>query len=946
MRRHTLFTILFILLSALTAVEAAPKRKKSTAKKPARTTAAAKPRTSGPFVVKADAPPAPKGLTGKNIALWQSHGRYFDQKEGEWAWQRSRLLGTVEDLFPQAFVVPYLIPMLENAGAYVMTPRERDVNDVEIIVDADGGLAQKGYRETNGSHKWRTADGVSGFAYTSSSLKGTDNPFRKGTLRMAETVTDEKKAPRAIWSADIPETGEYAVYVSYASLPESATDARYVVTSLRGTEEFTVNQTMGGGTWVYLGTFPFAAGTHPVVELVGVSSQEGKTVTADAVKIGGGMGNVVRGGDVSGYPRWGEGARYWLQWAGVPSSVYSPTSGSNDYEDDYKCRGMWVNWLAGGSKNLPGANGLGIPVDLSFAFHTDAGTTSEPGVSIGTLPIVSTKGEPLGNGRSRSTNKTFAQMVTNQIVGDIRELYDSDWTERKMRDRGYHEAMEPRVPAMLLELLSHQNFADMKLGLDPMFRFDVSRAVYKGMLKYLHETAGTPYVVQPLPVHDFAIAREENGSYLLSWKPTPDPLEPTAKADYYIVYERVADGVFTELAVVDDPYISVTPPDTEIYSYKVVAANDGGISFPSEVLALCDMHNDREQVTIVNGFTRVSGPTPVYRNGEVGFDYADDHGVPYIKDISFTGEQTEFRPSSEWISNDAPGHGSSRATHETEVVAGNTFDFVYIHGSAIRAAGHGFVSASLGAFVAGMPQTRIVDLILGKQKEISVGNDGATRFKPFTEELRTRLTDFCNDGGSLLVTGSYIGTDLFDNSFSSPSVKSADRQFARDVLGIEWRQAKATVTGGVREIRGRFRQFGGASPFEFEQQLNSECYAVESPESFIPTGTVNGSPILRYTENNFVAGTASILPTHRTVVLGFPFETIRTPQARDLLMGQILSFLSEHGDLSMSPSGRVRVYPETMIVPNRMEEEPASPAREPAILAQDSRSERKRRKES
>ena len=91
---------------------------------------------------------------------------------------------------------------------------------------------------------------------------------------------------------------------------------------------------------------------------------------------------------------------------------------------------------------------------------------------------------------------------------------------------------------------------------------------------------------------------------------------------------------------------------------------------------------------IVNGFTRISGPAEVYASGRVGFDYEEDHGVPYISDIHFTGLQTEFRPGVEWTSNDSPGHGSSRATHETEIFAGNTFDFVYIHGTAIRAAGH------------------------------------------------------------------------------------------------------------------------------------------------------------------------------------------------------------------------------------------------------------------
>lgn len=63
-----------------------------------------------------------EGLEGRHIALWQSHGNYYKNAKGTWGWQRPRLFCTTEDLFTQSFVVPYLIPMLENAGAVVFTP--------------------------------------------------------------------------------------------------------------------------------------------------------------------------------------------------------------------------------------------------------------------------------------------------------------------------------------------------------------------------------------------------------------------------------------------------------------------------------------------------------------------------------------------------------------------------------------------------------------------------------------------------------------------------------------------------------------------------------------------------------------------------------------------------------------------------------------------------------
>ena len=48
-----------------------------------------------------------------------------------------------------------------------------------------------------------------------------------------------------------------------------------------------------------------------------------------------------------------EGAKYWLQWAGVPDSIYSRTENADEYSDDFQSRGFWVNYLAGGSSVMP-----------------------------------------------------------------------------------------------------------------------------------------------------------------------------------------------------------------------------------------------------------------------------------------------------------------------------------------------------------------------------------------------------------------------------------------------------------------------------------------------------------------------------------------------------------------------------------------------------------------
>ena len=92
-----------------------------------------------PLVTKVSRPYTPtNGLQNRHIALWQSHGFYYEPKLNRWEWQRARCLQTVEDLYTQSFVLPYLVPMLENAGANVLLPRERDCQTAEIIIDNDG----------------------------------------------------------------------------------------------------------------------------------------------------------------------------------------------------------------------------------------------------------------------------------------------------------------------------------------------------------------------------------------------------------------------------------------------------------------------------------------------------------------------------------------------------------------------------------------------------------------------------------------------------------------------------------------------------------------------------------------------------------------------------------------------------------------------------------------
>lgn len=888
-----------------------------------------------------------KGLYGRHIAMWQSHGKYYEQKLQRWEWQRARIFETVEDLYTQSYVLPFLVPMLERAGAYVMMPRERDANPYEIIVDNDPVLAKSEedadnytfiniqsaqrshFSATNGDEVWSRADSQ-GFAYNKAQLLAGDNPFTEGSALKCTTIKKGKES-KAVWQPCIPKTGEYAVYVSYQTLPTSTHAARYTIRYNGGQTVVTVNQQMGGGTWIYLGTFPFREGLNPdeAVELSNVTDHAGDIVTADAVKIGGGMGNVARSlspgqqeensrhgifnlpPQISTYPRFCEGARYWMQWAGVPDSIYNLTDNKNDYSDDYKNRGLWVNWLAGGSEVLPEEKGLNVPLDLSFAFHSDAGTTLNDNI-VGTLAIYDTKhydGRFTGD-VPRTINRQLADLVQTSIVEDIRKAYEPRWNRRQMWDKSYFEAWQPRVPAMLLELLSHQNFADMRYGLDPRFRFLVSRAIYKGILRFISSERGEKAVVAPLPVHRMALKALNRGEVELTWLSTTDTLEPTAVSKQYIVYTRIDSAGWDEGMLVKKPLYRTKLSPNHIYSFKVEAVNDGGRSFPSEILSagLSAGYHEGSQANlalVINGFNRVSAPADFVAPGEAstqlaGFLDEVDHGVPYLKDISYIGRQKEFRRNIPWMDDDAAGFGDSYGDEEKNIIAGNTFDYTYTHGSALLSAGRSFVSCSREAVEdssVDLSSYVFVDLILGKQCQTKMGRGGTAplEFKTFTPSLELQLTKYLNLGGRLMVSGAYVGSDLWDNPLRIPESQldreelRKDQAFAQKVLKYKWRTGQAATGGNVYWTMPQ----PGSHPrsFNYYNRLNAESYVVESPDAIEPADTT-AQTVMRYGENNLSAAVAHIGKDYATFVMGVPFEAIRETGRRNALMQQILHLLN------------------------------------------------------
>lgn len=812
------------------------------------------------------------GLQNRHIALWASHGRYYDNKQNTWKWQRPKLFGTTEDLFTQTIVVPYLIPMLEKAGAVVFTPRERDWQRNEVIIDNDDRLPGTSYIEVNGKSAWKTTS-QRGFARHGGNYTDGENPFMAGTARMAKATNKKNGYSMISYQPRLPEEGRYAVYVSYQTVEGSVDDACYTVWHKGEQTEIRVNQRMGGGTWVYLGTFEFDRGSNEYnrVTVTNRSSRKG-VVTTDAVRFGGGMGNIERGGATSGMPRCLEGARYYAQWAGMPYNIYSSKNGTDDYGDDINTRSLMTNYLAGGSCYVPSRSGCNVPIELSLAIHSDAGYSNDGEEIVGSLAICTTKFNDgrLNAGISRMASRDLADALLQNAARDIRYKYGK-WNRRELYDRNYSETRMPEVPSAILETMSHQNFPDMLYGQDPNFRFTLARSIYKTLLRYINDQHGRTYVVAPLTPDNFRIEFTGKDEIRLSWNAVNDPQESTARPTGYILYTSCGSAGFDNGTYIRSScnYRMKLEPGV-LYSFRVAAVNRGGESFPTEVLCAMTNPTATKDIMIVNGFSRLSSPAVRNNINEQGFDFDEDPGITLGRTAGWVGRQLVFDRNRMGIE-DESGLGWSADDMAGLFIAGNDMNYVRTHAEAIAAAGcYNIASCSAKAVETGLTDLsrhNAVDLILGLERD---DRHSLERYKTFNTAMRRHLQQYTDGGGALLVSGSYIGSDM-----TTPD----EQRFLADVLKCRHGGSNRTCSDNIE---------GMGTTINFWHTLNEKHYAATAPDALSPVAPAYAA--LRYS-NGYDAAVAYNGNDYRTFTMGIPFECIRDAHKRASIMQGILNFL-------------------------------------------------------
>lgn len=654
----------------------------------------------------------PGSLAGKTVYLSQAHGFTWTPPLARWATQRANTHGIVEDLVNAEGINHYLIPYLLNAGATVFPVREPDRNPTMVVVDVT---------EATLEGNWQS--GPPGWKVGTTTLEGAMNPFSSGETRVAST--SEVESATATFTASLPSDGTYGVHVAWSAGPDRAPNARITVRHAGGDALFHVDQRRHGSTWVYLGRFRFRADNAAVI----VSNESlalDATVSADAVRFGGGMGLVKRGtgeppaaGPTSGRPRWEECSRYHSQFQGAPSSVFDNSS-KDDRSDDVGNRSRYSAW-----QHEMGEDAVFV------SWHSNA-----PSPGRGTSTWVYGPNEP--NGQYIFTgiegSDSLAQAVHQEVIQDIQAYWDPNWKDRGIMSAWFGELnpkSNPEMPAALIEVAYHDTEEDAKYLAEPRFRRAVSRAIAHGIVRYFAERDGQEPHFAPEPPQHLMVFGNPDGSVTAQW----DPAEWGHDSTEYRVWTSTDGFGFSLTAVVSETEVTLT--DITVghpLAIRVTATNAGGESFPTSSLSVmpsCDARSER--ALIVQGFTRL-----------------DRFGLP-VEDLSHFGLGHVLRLDQDRI---------------------NTFDYALLHGEAMASAGIAYDAAEATAV-----ETDRVDLLGYAMVDWILGEE-STVDETFNAIEQVAIAQYLEEGGRLLATGAEIGWDL-DNKGTDD-----DRAFANNYLKI------------------------------------------------------------------------------------------------------------------------------------------------------------------
>jgi hypothetical protein len=353
--------------------------------------------------------------------------------------------------------------------------------------------------------------------------------------------------------------------------------------------------------------------------------------------------------------------------------------------------------------------------------------------------------------------------IHTELVSDLRAGWDAGWIDRGKKQANLGEVRElwdddpaARMPGVLIEIAFHDHPDDTDALKEPTFEMLAARGVYQGIVKYFEGRDSVDLKLLPEPPTHLAVQNVGGGAVQISWQaPQTDAigLVGDAATGYRVYTSTNGIGWSNGMTVTGTTACTLTGlvPDQLVF-VRVAATNEGGESFPTEVLAA---RVGSAGTLIVNGFDRLNRSMMIPET-----DPIEGYNMRMFLDRM------------------------------------NAYDYAIRHGEAIP---YAFDSASNEAVkdgAVGLGQYAILDWIVGEES-VSDETLDATE--------RALLAAYLDGGGALFISGAEIGWHL-DYLGGDPAFYAGylHAGYAGDDAGT---YQVSVVSGSI---------FAGLSPFRFD----------------------------------------------------------------------------------------------------------------------------------
>lgn len=661
--------------------------------------------------------------------------------------------------------------------------------------------------------------------------------------RFANTSTVETAVARFI--PNTPQTGFYPVYAWALNSSNRVSDQLYRVVHSGGATEVKVNHQWVGKGWVYLGTYHFRSGESGRVEVSNRSSQSG-VVIADAIRFGNGMGDVAVNGRTSGELREDEANIYWMEasagWTAPGVRIASSTWRGSNSDDGDATVGAPMRWGA-----YMNAAPFGQSVYLGW--HTNAGGGR------GTLALWN------DNTTTDTANqRAWALLVAQEIQSDMLSI-GSPPLETAWHNRGTNllfnasfsygeirgDTSNNEFDATIIEVAFHDSATDTLLLRDPFARDKVAQSATQATSRYFNQFGGSPApTFAPDAPTNVRTSVDRFGNLTVRWDAAPASANFGGAPTAFRVYgSRNGYGFDGGTLVSGGSARSLTIPSSQIGAgvayFKVVAVNAGGESPSSAVVAFRRGEPRLGRILIVDGFDRLDRFQNVRQAIDITSTFAGAGGTQIVNE--------RVRPRFSNSFDYSVQHASAIASHPSVFGIDTTDNLAVINGQ-----------VSLSDYAA----------VIWYTGEESVAD------QTFNATERAAVSSYINAGGRFMVSGAEIGYELVSQgvapSFFTGTLRAG---YVSDDAGTY------NVTGAAGSI------FSGVS-FSFDN--GSQFYDADFPDRLSATG---GSTVVMNYSGGSGGGAATAwagVNGARTLVMGFPFETITSAAVRNDVMNRVLNF--------------------------------------------------------